>query len=207
MYWPLGTPRIYATSSSRQPGSLRTVSHDGLPPTAPSWPEQRLDRNSLLSPNSAALHDGPSSSSSAPPHAAAPLTPVTPITPLTPGIKPVEHEHDYLNESSPALSSTPSPAIVPLHEPILALRTARSGHIFAVITATSMTIWQTRVRNVLVGSHCYAVALSNLRSSPPSSWLSLSGPKPPSRLMAPIPTCFSAQTRPSLSSIRAWDIS
>ncbi|KAG7292284.1 hypothetical protein NEMBOFW57_002319 [Staphylotrichum longicolle] len=149
MYWPLGTPRIYATSSSRQPGTLRTVSHDGLPtPAAPSWSEQRADRNSLLSPDSAAVQDGPGSSSGPFP-AAVPLTPVTPITPLTPGIKPVEHEHDYLNEGSPALSSTPAPANIPLHEPILALRTARAGNIFAVITATSMTIWQTKPTVVL----------------------------------------------------------
>lgn len=206
MYWPLGTPRIYATSSSRQPGTLRTVSHDGLPtPAAASWSEQRADRNSLLSPDSAAVQDGPGSSSGPFP-VAAPLTPVTPITPLTPGIKPVEHEHDYLNEGSPALSSTPAPVNIPLHEPILALRTARAGNIFAVITTTSMTIWQTKVPRFLVGSHRYAVALSNVRSSPPSSSLSLSGPKLPSRPTAPIPTCFSVRTRPSLSSIRAWAI-
>jgi hypothetical protein len=68
---------------------------------------------------------------------------VTPITPLTPGIKPVEH--DYLDEHSPMHSPGIAPPPIPLQEPILALRVARAGHIFAVITATSMVIWQTKV--------------------------------------------------------------
>lgn len=142
MYWPLGTPRIYATSSTRQPPPNRIVSDDGLPPD--NRPEQRLDRNSFLSPHSAVVPDAfgntPASSS------AAPLTPVTPITPLTPGIKPVEH--DYLEESSPGNSPGLVPASIPVHEPVVALGVARPGHIFAVITATSMTIWQTKVREL-----------------------------------------------------------
>jgi hypothetical protein len=141
MYWPLGTPRIYATSSSRQPGSFHVASHDCLSPT-PGPSEQRLDRSSLLSPSSVALQDGPGLSSGAPP-AATPLTPVTPMTPLTPGIKPVEH--DYLDEGALQHPPAPAPPSIPLHEPILALRVARAGHIFAVITATSITIWQAKV--------------------------------------------------------------
>ncbi|KAK3906205.1 RIC1-domain-containing protein [Staphylotrichum tortipilum] len=153
MYWPLGTPRIYATSSSRQPGALRIVSNDGLPspPPAPTpapasgWPEQRPDRNSLLSPHSAAVHTGPNTLSSAAP----PLTPVTPITPLTPGIKPVEHGHDGTDGHSPALSHGSEAPSIPLHEPILALRVSRAGHVFAVVTATSITLWQTKPTVVL----------------------------------------------------------
>lgn len=140
MYWPLGTPRIYATSSSRQPDSIRVISHDGLPST-PGRPEQRFDNASLLSPNSAVLQDGPGTSSAGP--STNPITPVTPITPLTPGIKPVEH--DYLDENSPVHSPGIAPPPIPLQEPILALRVARAGHIFAVITATSIVIWQTKV--------------------------------------------------------------
>ncbi|KAH6636719.1 RIC1-domain-containing protein [Chaetomium tenue] len=144
MYWPLGTPRIYATSSSRQPDSIRVISHDGLPST-PGRPEQRFDNASLLSPNSAILHDGPGTSSAGP--STNPITPVTPITPLTPGIKPVEH--DYLDENSPIHSPGIAPPPIPLQEPILALRVARAGHIFAVITATSIVIWQTKPTVVL----------------------------------------------------------
>ncbi|KAK4040534.1 RIC1-domain-containing protein [Parachaetomium inaequale] len=145
MYWPLGTPRIYATSSSRQPGSLQTVSDDGLPPAA-GRSEQRPDRNSLLSPSSAALRDG-SGTLSAPPPATTALTPVTPITPLTPGIKPVEH--GYLDDDSAVHSPGIAAPAIPLHEPILALRVARAGHVFAVTTATSMTVWQTKPTVVL----------------------------------------------------------
>ncbi|KAL2137088.1 hypothetical protein VTI74DRAFT_9694 [Chaetomium olivicolor] len=145
MYWPLGTPRIYATSSSRQSRPLPILSHDGLP-VSHSRSDQRADRNSFLSPNSAAIQDGPGTSS-APRPATTPLTPVTPITPLTPGIKPVEH--DYPEEGSPEYSPGPVPPSIPLHEPVIALRVARAGHIFAVVTATSMTIWQTKPTVVL----------------------------------------------------------
>ncbi|KAL2199702.1 RIC1-domain-containing protein [Corynascus similis CBS 632.67] len=143
MYWPLGTPRIYATSNSRQTSSPDTISHDGLSSTfAPS--EQNIDKNSLLSPNSA-LHD--TGTSAAPPSTTTPLSPVTPVTPLTPGIKPIEH--DYLDGDTPKHFPGPAAPTIPLHEPILALRVARAGHIFAVITATSITIWQIKPTVIL----------------------------------------------------------
>ncbi|KAL2019248.1 hypothetical protein VTK56DRAFT_9975 [Thermocarpiscus australiensis] len=139
MYWPLGTPRIYATSSTRQPGSRHSVSQDGLHTTA-RRPEQRPDKDSLLVPDSVAIQNA-SGSTPAPP------TPVTPITPRTPGIKSVEY--GYPDDGSPEQSLGPSTPNVPLHEPIVALRVARSGHLFAVITATSMTVWQTKPTVVL----------------------------------------------------------
>lgn len=200
MYWPLGTPRIYATSSTRQPTFPRIVSHDGLPTDDRS--EQRLDRNSFLSPGSAAVPDGfgntPASSS-----ATAPLTPVTPVTPLTPGIKPVEH--DYYGETSPYNAPGPVAASIPLHEPIVALGVARPGHIFAVITATSMTIWQTKVREFAPGC-CRVLSLSDRLASQPSSLPSSSAPNPLLRPTAPIPICCCVPTRPSSLSTRAWDI-
>jgi RAB6A-GEF complex partner protein 1 len=170
MYWPLGTPRIYATSSSRQLGSLQqhTVSHDGLSTTMTTGrSEQRPDKLSLLSPGSAAFQDGPGTSS-APLPATAPLTPVTPITPLTPGIKPVEH--GYLDEDNFAPSPGPVPANLPLHDAVLALRVARAGHIFAVITATSMTVWQTKVWASPLGLLVtFALVLSDVHFSQPLS--------------------------------------
>ncbi|KAL2269863.1 hypothetical protein VTJ83DRAFT_2047 [Remersonia thermophila] len=139
MYWPLGTPRIYATSSSRQPGPAHTVSHDGLP-LRPQQPEQRPDGASLLSPK-------PPGASSAP------LTPLTPITPLTPGIKPVERDYtdDEDEDEDDGVGAPPGrgPTDLPLNEPILALKVARAGHIFAVITATTLTVWQTKPTVVL----------------------------------------------------------
>lgn len=144
MYWPLGTPRIYATSSSRQPPFPRIVSHDGL--YRPNAGEQKPETGSLLLPSSATVQDDLGTSPLVP-GGTTPLTPVTPVTPFTPGIKPIEH--DYLEEKSPEYPSGSAHAGVPLHEPILALRVARPGHIFAVITATSMTIWQTKVHGLL----------------------------------------------------------
>ncbi|KAK0737676.1 RIC1-domain-containing protein [Apiosordaria backusii] len=147
MYWPLGTPRIYATNTVRQPGALpssnstlqRTVSHDGLPPPTPSagggaWGQRAEQNPSLLSPNPSTSQDGL-------------LPPPTPMTPMTPGIKSVEY--DYPEDRTPEHSPGPEPSGIPLHEPIVALRVARSGHIFAAITPTSMTVWQTKPTVVL----------------------------------------------------------
>jgi len=67
------------------------------------------------------------------------------MTPATPGLRPVEHDYITDGRSSGATHDTPA-ASIPVHEPVLALRVARPGHIFAVITATSMTIWQTKVQ-------------------------------------------------------------
>ncbi|KAK3330321.1 RIC1-domain-containing protein [Apodospora peruviana] len=140
MYWPIGTPRIYATSSTHPSNNGQLVSHDGLPfPNTPT--EQRSESASLLAPPSAASQDG---FFGIPP---SPVTPVTPVTPLTPAVKPVEHEyHDGESLAhSPGLAS-PGRS---LKEPILALRIARAGHLFAVVTSTSMTIWQTKPTVVL----------------------------------------------------------
>ncbi|KAK4162097.1 RIC1-domain-containing protein [Cladorrhinum sp. PSN259] len=134
MYWPIGTPRIYATGvNSRPQGAERFISHDGLPSHSSS---------SLLSPGPSTSQDALGASPTLPP-----LTPVTPITPLTPGIKSVEY--DYPDDITPVNSPGPAPPGLPLNEPIAALRVARSGHIFAVITSTSMTVWQTKPAVVL----------------------------------------------------------
>jgi hypothetical protein len=144
MYWPVGTPRIYATSSlastsgsspAASPNLNVQVSHDGLAP--PGEVQEGRDRrpSSLLATESSSSQDA----NALPP---TPITPATPFPPVTPGVKPVEHGYPF---DSPDTPSRPKSASIPLHEPILALRVARAGHLFAVITATSMTIWQTKV--------------------------------------------------------------
>lgn len=169
MYWPLGTPRIYATSSSiRQQAPRPVVSHDGLIPPD-GGPEPRSNRNSLLSPGFAGPPDG-TGTSTAPPPSSSPVTPVTPMTPLTPGIKSVEH--GYPDDASPEHSPGPAPPRIPLHEPIVALRVARAGHIFAVITATSMTVWQTKVREPVPRTLLFLPYLSDFPASQPSFLLS-----------------------------------
>ncbi|KAL1883885.1 hypothetical protein VTK73DRAFT_7673 [Phialemonium thermophilum] len=137
MYWPVGTARIYATSAvSLAVNSNATVSHDGLQPP-------RLDsETSAKNPTSSAddIRDtlGPNQT---------PVTPLTPATPLTPNIRSVEQDV----QDEPVLQ-TPTGAAstkIRLTEPILALRAARSGHLFAVITSTSITIWQTKPTVIL----------------------------------------------------------
>ncbi|KAG6363145.1 hypothetical protein INS49_008240 [Diaporthe citri] len=142
MYWPVGTPRVYATSSTQTASFNLVVSHDGLPPPpAPSEEvTDKADKASLLT----------SDSASASSYDIVPPTPVTPITPQTPGINSVEHDLlDSASEASTSNEPAPVPAAIPLKEPILALRVARPGHLFAVITATSMTIWQAKPTVIL----------------------------------------------------------
>ncbi|KUI54101.1 RAB6A-GEF complex partner protein 1 [Cytospora mali] len=136
MYWPVGTPRVYATSSSQTASSNLLVSHDGLSLPPPEDATDKADKASLLTADSASSHD------------IFPSTPITPLMPQTPGIKSVEH--DLLDSPSEASTSNgPTPTTIPLREPILAMRVARTGHLFAVITATSMTIWQAKPTVIL----------------------------------------------------------
>jgi len=140
MYWPVGTPRIYATSSSQSPSFNLIVSQDGLS-ARPPVQDSHWDRQpSLLATDPGTSQDGGQGLSVA----NSPATPLTPTTPQTPAIKSVEH--GYVDSLSSPPPPGPTTARIPVREPILALRVARSGHIYATITATSMTIWQTKVR-------------------------------------------------------------
>lgn len=133
MYWPVGTPSIFATSSSSAPDFNLVVSDDGQPnhfgnPTPGG-----------VSPESPFLEAPPRGF----PHQDA--EPTSPMTPATPAVKSVEKEDMGLHLAGVPPASPRPPAKVPLKDPILALRMSRNGHIFAVITATSMTIWQAKV--------------------------------------------------------------
>lgn len=160
MYWPVGTPRVYATSSTQTANFNLVVSHDGLQPPPPAPAEDstdKADKASLLT----------SDSASASSYDIVPPTPVTPITPATPGINSVEHDSlDSASEASTSNEPAPVPAAIPLKEPILALRVARPGHLFAVITATSMTIWQAKVRCRLRPSPRVPTSIANNVCSP-----------------------------------------
>ena len=143
MYWPIGTPRIYATIGGTPADTSPTLSHDGLPPPGPAAEPDLESRHTASLTPGASLAAGTQQDALAPPP-----TPITPVTPSTPAIRSVEHEdeYDYLDGQTAAHPSGPvAPSRALLHEPILALRVARSGHIFAVITSTSVAIWQTKV--------------------------------------------------------------
>ena len=148
MYWPIGTPRIYATSSSRAPDRNLFVSYDGL------------DDQDAAASSTSSLVERTTPRAAAAAAAAADIdvdlqTPPTPMTPLTPAIEPVEQDQD---ESEPAVNGSSAPSaspdsktatrqdIVPIKDPVLAMRVARTGAVFAVATATSITLWQTKVR-------------------------------------------------------------
>jgi hypothetical protein len=75
----------------------------------------------------------------------------TPITPITPGIKPVEHDGQrrFPSHFTGHESSIPGSAD---REPLLSLKISRTGHLFAVITSTSLTIWQTKVSKLFLST-------------------------------------------------------
>ena len=138
MYWPIGTPRIYATSTNPAPAQSKVLlSHDGLDPAI------NADSRSLLSVDSALskpTDDG--SQSDATSDAATNQPPPTPFTPRTPAVNSVEH--DVFHDATAHYSQETSLSI-PSDEPVLALRVSKTGHLFAVITETTITIWQTKV--------------------------------------------------------------
>jgi RAB6A-GEF complex partner protein 1 len=68
----------------------------------------------------------------------------TPVTPVIPGIKPVEHDSQH-QLSARLLGHDAALSGAAERQPLLALRISRTGHLFAVITSTSLTIWQTKV--------------------------------------------------------------
>lgn len=138
MYWPVGTPRIYATSSSPPASTKITISHDGLPIPSPGQDSEKTDKNSLLTVDSASSLDVP--------------IPGTPLTPHTPAIRPVEHNlFDTATSGSTGGDGDANESTkIPLKDPILALRVSRTGQVFGVITATSMTIWQAKVRTTIL---------------------------------------------------------
>ncbi|KAF4777578.1 hypothetical protein HER10_EVM0004011 [Colletotrichum scovillei] len=133
MYWPIGTPRIFATSSRSGPAFNLVVSHDGLPNPFDNRPtDEALESPSGNAHQQQLPHDA--------------LELATPMTPLTPAIQPVDDQDHDLE------TSRPSPRLnvnIPLKDPVLALRISRPGHLFASITSTSMTIWQAKPTVIL----------------------------------------------------------
>jgi hypothetical protein len=137
MYWPIGAPRIYASSGSKgtkgriiesddDAESRETTEGSGSLLDAPSAGSGRRSEDGTEA------HSGTS----------------TPVSPVTSGIKPVEQAHTERYLSTRAFLDSPlaSAALDATEkEHLLALRISRTGHLFAVITSTSLTIWQTKV--------------------------------------------------------------
>jgi hypothetical protein len=131
MYWPIGAPRIYAASNSRLERDRILESDDDAESRETTEGSGSLvDTPSLSVEGRTEDEHGTASGAT------------TPVTPMTPGIKPVEHDIRFfarLSGNETMLSGSAE------KEPLLALRISRTGHLFAVITSTSLTIWQTKV--------------------------------------------------------------
>lgn len=142
MYWPIGTPRIYATSSGRAPDLNFFVSYDGLQQPDGSSSSSSLGQDGQSRAAAAAAHDDVDVQA-----------PPTPLTPATPAVQPILDD-DLISSGtspSPSTDSNQKPT-VPLKDPVLALRVARTGHLFGILTATSLTLWQTKVGNYVLPS-------------------------------------------------------
>lgn len=138
MYWPIGAPRIYAASSSAAPKDRIVRNEDDI-----ESPENTEGSGSLINAPSLDQEGKPDDDQGIPSGLS------TPVTPFTPGIKPVEHDSQTRDSSQSSLTDTSyfSSAAQPEKESILALRISRTGHLFAVITATTLAIWQTKVHS------------------------------------------------------------
>jgi hypothetical protein len=138
MYWPIGAPRIYAASSSKASTDRVLESDDDAESRETTEGSGSLLNAPSIDSGRGSEDDGERRLSGA----------TTPITPVTPGIKPVEHDHQrrlsarFIGQDGSVSGFGPVQAD---KEPLLALRISRTGHLFAVITSTSLTIWQTKV--------------------------------------------------------------
>lgn len=179
MYWPIGTPRIYATSSSQGPAFTLFASDDGIPQTDYLTPPPNSHHGS--SPRAAAGHDEVEIQ-----------PPLTPGTPITPAIQSVEHDDETADDPQPGDVN----GEVPSKDPVLALRTSRTGNMFATITATSITLWQTKVR-----LSTWNPRHANSVKSPPSFSPLLSGPSPPFDYTARMSTSSCDRIPPFSSSV------
>lgn len=134
MYWPIGAPRIYAACNGN--ASKDRIHQFDDEAEAQHRNEGDSYINASSNSNAGEDEDGLLATGH-----------LTPTTPHTPAIQPVEHfaQHrfsgsSHSNENEAAIRHAEK-------QPILSLRMSRTGHLFAVITETSMTIWQTKVCN------------------------------------------------------------
>jgi hypothetical protein len=134
MYFPIAAPRIYAASNNKAPNDRIHEFEDGIESHEIS-DNGGISADAQSASSELKVEDGQDERLS---------TPVTPMTPMTPGIRPVEHDSQrrpFPQFSSQEFAFTGSPN----KGPLLSLKISRTGHLFAVITSTTLTIWQTKV--------------------------------------------------------------
>lgn len=137
MYWPIGAPRIYAASNSRADARRYEFEEE----------EEDYAESRETTEGSGSLLNAPSVDGGRDLDAELPPIPKTPKTPITPGISPVEHHDSESSFSTQGHNNGNHFSRSVERDPLLALQISRTGHLFAVITSTSLTIWQTKVRN------------------------------------------------------------
>ncbi|KAF2145566.1 uncharacterized protein K452DRAFT_264703 [Aplosporella prunicola CBS 121167] len=129
MFWPIGSPRVYAATQHQLPKELRTISNDGL--QSPSKPaETNGARRVISATNAPQRQDGDD-----------------------------EKHHDPVTQGSDGTPSHPpgapngtlqgTEAEQHLDGEIVGLRVARNGHIFATITRSTLTVWQAKPTAIL----------------------------------------------------------
>lgn len=131
MYWPIGTPKTYASSTSVSSTHIYHFDDSSPAPLVASIRE------------SPTIHVGDTDSSLQ----RLPADNAEPKTPMSPAV--LSAEHDERDGTSPRFppdlhDGVGDPA-TRMKEPILALKVSRTGHMFVVATATTMTVWQTKV--------------------------------------------------------------
>jgi hypothetical protein len=135
MYWPIGAPRIYAASNNAAQSQIHE-SDDDAESRVTTESSGSVVETTYFEREDGDKEEGPS----------IPATPITPITPATPGIMPVEHDHEH---SSSSIQRQIGPSLTEAGKlPLLSLRASKTGHLFAVITSNSLTVWQTTVGGI-----------------------------------------------------------
>ncbi|KAF3355573.1 RAB6A-GEF complex partner protein 1 like [Verticillium longisporum] len=148
MYWPIGTPKTYATSSSSGPEFDLVVSEDGITNPFDRATINERPQHPYVSSTEPFHENG--AQNALPEPSVESTTPLTPATPATPAVQSVERgDPDQPDSAAFASTQIPDAVKLPLKDPVLALRTSRSGSLFAVITATSMAVWQTKPTAIL----------------------------------------------------------
>ena len=131
MYWPTGTPKTYALSTSIPSTSIYHFDDNSPVPLVASIRESSTIHVSDTGPGSQRL----------------PADDAEPKTPMTPAVLSVEHDKPdgTSPRSPPHLHDGVGDPATRMKEPILALKVSRTGHMFVVATATTITVWQTKV--------------------------------------------------------------
>ena len=132
MYWPIGAPRIYAASLQRPPKSRSLESDDG----AESQHSEDDEDGPLIETRRAseeANEGNADSNSNAKPEE-------------KPRINVASSQTSARKVESCPMSNESNFEEGAENETIIDLRASRTGHVFATITPTSLTVWQTRVR-------------------------------------------------------------